>query len=271
MWCRVAFPLSLAAAVAGAALAASSLPATSSVPVEVASLCPGGPYYAIGCSVSHRNNDDPIVFPGQPGRSHNHTFIGNTSVNAWTTPASLLGEPTSCADAGDSSAYWVPTLYVGREAVLPLAAIVYYVKRSKETITPLPKGLVMIAGSAAARSRQPKGIVAWSCGARVVGGKPTYTTVPACREDQMLQLQATFPNCWTGRAVNSRDHRRHVTYASRGLCPASHPVALPTIVLVVLYPPVSGAAQVASGRFGAHADFMNGWSVDVLTRFVAGS
>ena len=44
-------------------------------------------------------------------------------------------------------------------------------------------------------------------------------------------------------------------YASRGLCPASHPVALPQLILIVLYPPVPLGSQVASGRFGAHADF----------------
>jgi hypothetical protein len=28
---------------------------------------------------------------------------------------------------------------------------------------------------------------------------------------------------------------------------------------IILYPPVPLGAQVASGRFGTHADFMNGW------------
>ena len=56
---------------------------------------PGGSYFAIICSFSHRNNDDPIRFPGQPGRSHNHTYIGNTTVDAFSTPASLRGGPTT--------------------------------------------------------------------------------------------------------------------------------------------------------------------------------
>lgn len=266
MWRHAAFPLSLAAAVAGAALAASGLPAAPSVPGQLTPGFPGGPYYAIGCSISHRNNDDPIVFRGKPGRSHNHTYLGNRTVDAWSTPASLLGGPTSCEDEGDSSAYWMPTLYLGSEAIQPHNAIVYYVNRSKQRLATLPNGLVMIAGDANARRRQPKGIVAWSCGA--VGGTPRFATIPACRGDQMLQLQVTFPSCWNGRAVDSRDHKRHVKYASQGICPTSHPVALPTIVLIVLYPPVPPWAQVASGRFGAHADFMNGWNEDVLSRLV---
>ena len=31
---------------------------------------PGGRYFVIGCGFSHFNNDDPIVFPGQPGKAH---------------------------------------------------------------------------------------------------------------------------------------------------------------------------------------------------------
>ena len=38
------------------------------------------------------------------------------------------------------------------------------------------------------------------------------------------------------------------------------------VVLMVVYPPVPFGAQVATGHFGAHADFMNGWNGDVLMR-----
>ena len=267
MWRRALFPLSLAVAIAVAGLAAASLRAAPEANVQLSPNFPGGPYYALGCSFSHRNNDDPIVFPGQPGKSHNHTFIGNRSVDAETTPSSLIGGETSCESDFDSSAYWVPTLYVGRRDVAPLAAIVYYVNRSSEHIAAPPKGIVMLAGNAQARGRQPKGIVAWSCGA--VGGTPRFATVPRCSEESMLQLQATFPNCWDGRRLDSPDHKQHLRYASRGRCPASHPVAMPTIVLIVLYPPVPAGAQVASGKFAAHADFMNGWEQAELERLVA--
>ena len=264
---RVAFPLSLVAAIAAAGLAASTLSAAPKASEQLAPNFPGGPYFAIGCSFSHRNNDDAIVFPSQPGRSHNHTYIGNRSVDASTTSASLLGGRTTCDSDADSSAYWMPTLYVGEEAVHPLVGIVYYVNRSRERLAPLPAGLAMVAGNADARSRQPKGVVAWGCGA--VGSRPRFATIPECPPDEMLQLQANFPNCWNGRTIDSSDHKQHMRYAARGLCPASHPIALPTIALIVLYPPVPAGSQVASGRFGAHADFMNGWDQDVLARLVA--
>ena len=31
------------------------------------------------CNFSHRNMDDPIVFPGQPGAAHSHDFFANRS------------------------------------------------------------------------------------------------------------------------------------------------------------------------------------------------
>src|SRR5262245_12442502 len=58
------------------------------------------------CKFPHRSNDDPIVFPGQTGAAHTHDFFGNRSVDANSTVESLMGEPTSCAAAGDTAAYW---------------------------------------------------------------------------------------------------------------------------------------------------------------------
>jgi hypothetical protein len=71
-----------------------------------------------------------------------------------------------------------------------------------------------------------------------------------------------------GRPPARQPHRQHVKYPSRGVCPASHSVAPPTIVLIVLYPPVPRGSQVASGKFAAHADFMNGWDQTELERLV---
>ena len=75
-------------------------------------------------------NDDPIVLNGKPGASHHHTFIGNRAVNAGSTAASLVGGASSCEDIGDSSAYWVPTLFAGGRALRPLVGVGYYVRRT---------------------------------------------------------------------------------------------------------------------------------------------
>ena len=228
---------------------------------------PGGPHFVLSCGFSHRNNDDPIVFSEEPGRSHNHTYIGNFSVDASTTPSSLLGGRSTCDFEADASAYWMPTLYVGRRAVLPLAGFAYYVKRTSTPVSPFPAGLKMIAGNAAARRPQPRGIAAWACGE--LGNGRRYATVPACARDHLLQLQITFPNCWNGTGLDSADHKRHMAYASAGRCPASHPTPAPTLIVIVLYPDTLPQAQVASGRFAIHADFMNGWNQTTLAGLVA--
>ena len=44
-------------------------------------------YFAVACGFSHRNQDDPIVYPRERGRSHDHTYFGNSSTNAFSTPA----------------------------------------------------------------------------------------------------------------------------------------------------------------------------------------
>jgi hypothetical protein len=230
---------------------------------------PGGPYFTVVCGFSHRNNDDPIVFPGDIGRSHNHTFIGNRSVNAFTTAANLRDGQTTCDLERDASTYWVPTVYYRTEAVTPLAAVVYYTKHTNGPVEAPPAGLKMIAGNPNAKKKQPKGIVSWSCGG--VGGTPRFVAVPACSPDDALELQVRFPNCWNGKATDSANHRSHTAYSSAvGQCPASHPARLPTITLVLLYPPQPRGAQPSSGRFAAHADFINGWDQDELERLVAG-
>lgn len=261
---RVGLWVTFLAAAGGAMLVA---PERAPGRLEAAAAFPGGPYYVIGCGFSHRNNDDPIVYPDQPGRSHNHTFLGNRTTDASSTPADLRGGPTTCGDEGDASAYWVPTLFESGTPIRPLVALAYYVKRTYEPIHLLPAGLRMIAGDSMAMRRQPTSSVWWTCGG--VGSPGRFATVRACSGGRPLQLRVDFPNCWDGKNVDSADHKRHMAYSSAGRCPSSHPVPVPTITLIVLYPPVSSSARPSSGRFAAHGDFMNGWDADVLGGQVA--
>jgi hypothetical protein len=52
---------------------------------EVAPSANGHGAFAPACAFSHMAFDDPIVFPGQSGRSHLHTFFGNTARPASST------------------------------------------------------------------------------------------------------------------------------------------------------------------------------------------
>jgi hypothetical protein len=242
--------------------------ASTSVSAAPSASFPGGPHFLLECRFVQRNNDDPIVFPGKPGLSHNHTYVGNFSVDANTTPASLLGGRSSCDFDADSSAYWAPTLYVGRRPVQPLTGFAYYVKRTSTPVVALPAGLKMIAGNAAAVHAQLRLVASWACGEEV-GDGPRYAVLPDCARDQVLEYEVVFPNCWNGTSLDSVDHKRHMAYAVRGRCPASHPVAVPTVILILLYPDVPARAQLASGRFATHADFMNGWDQATLAQLVA--
>jgi hypothetical protein len=46
-----------------------------------------GPWFQMVCTLGHRLRDDPIVFPSQPGVSHEHQFFGATGTNAFSTYA----------------------------------------------------------------------------------------------------------------------------------------------------------------------------------------
>ena len=72
-----------------------------------------GVNFVSSCTFSHRAPDDPIVFFGKPGASHDHSFVGNTETNASSTLESLLAGATTCQRPGDTAAYWMPTLSIG--------------------------------------------------------------------------------------------------------------------------------------------------------------
>ena len=264
---RLALCVVLLSGAGGAVFASASFSARPDSAANAAAIgFPGGRYFNVACGFSHRNNDDPIVFPGAPGRSHNHTYIGNTTVDASSTPTSLRDGPTTCDLAADSSTYWTPTLYEATEPIPPLAAILYYTRHTTGPIVSMPDGLKMIAGDVNARRPQQKSVVSWSCGG---GAAKRFVIVQQCSEESALVLNVRFPNCWNGRATDSADHKRHMTYSSAGTCPASHPARLPTISLALIYPSTSRHAVLSSGKFAAHADFMNGWDDNVLSRLVA--
>jgi hypothetical protein len=227
---------------------------------------PGGRYFVVNCPFSHRNNDDPIVFPGEPGRSHDHTYLGNTSVDARSTPSSLRGGETTCNVKSDAAGYWLPTLYAGQTPIVPFLALAYYVRRTSGYLRPFPADLRMVAGNSTATRAQSRSVVSWSCGG--IGGARRFAVPPRCSRNQPLRYIVEFPNCWNGKSADSPNHKAHMAYSRRGRCPASHPVEMPKLVLVVFYEGVPAGAQLSSGKFGGHADFMNGWDPNVLAAYV---
>src|SRR3954462_947163 len=98
--------------------------------------------FTSNCRFSHSSNDDPIMHPGMPGMSHNHSFFGNVSTNAFSTLASLRRAGTSCHRRGDRAAYWAPTLVNPHgKLVRPLNASVYYIRATIKPAHAFPAGL----------------------------------------------------------------------------------------------------------------------------------
>jgi hypothetical protein len=64
------------------------------------------------CEPSHLANDDPIVYPGQPGAAHLHHFFGNTLADANSTYNSLrtTGEGSCQGGRLNRTAYWFPAM-----------------------------------------------------------------------------------------------------------------------------------------------------------------
>jgi hypothetical protein len=230
----------------------------------------GGGYFAVACGFSHRNQDDPIVFPRQAGRSHDHTYFGARSTNAFSTPASLRADGrTTCRLRADTAAYWAPTLFVGGRAVEPLAVVAYYVRRTSDAVDPFPAGLKVIAGDASAQTAQSSRVTFWSCAVR---GAERSSTIPTCPGTQRggLRLHVNFPNCWDGDRLDSANHKSHMAYSSEGACPGSHPVEVPALSLVIYYGVSGGPGSELSsgGQLSAHADFVNAWDQAPLGRLV---
>jgi hypothetical protein len=211
------------------------------------------------CTVNHSLSDDPIVFPGLPGASHNHSFIGNPSTNATSTPASLVGGATSCEDTLDASGYWFPTLLQRGVPLQPDKPTVYYKSavRDYRTVKPFPVGFKLLVGDA----KTPD--VAHFQGNWQCTGYKGADIPPSCPSGATLQVRLTSPSCWDGVHLDTADHKSHMAWPVDGVCPADHPVPLPMLEIKLPYPlhngDTGGIAYSSGGSFTFHYDFMNGW------------
>src|SRR6266536_1309477 len=224
------------------------------------------------CTFSHMAMDDPIVYPRQPGVSHDHSFVGNTTTNAFSTLRSLRAGSTTCRRDGETAAYWMPTVLLNGQMIAPQAATIYYRRKTLATLRAFPAGFKMIAGDRHATAPQGMKITYWNCGA--ASTVPSSTEVPTCpnTRGESLRLHVNFPNCWEGKRLDSTDHQSHMAYAVRGNCPADHPVAVPAISLIFRYAIAGGpGVTLSSGsQYSAHADFFNAWRQGTLTSLVNG-
>lgn len=252
--------------------------------------------FRVNCSFAKMRFDDPIVAPGRPRASHLHTFFGNTSADAMSTPESIRTSGNSTCSGGtiNRSAYWAPAvidansgtpqisndpnnIYVG------LSFLQVYYKTGYEGVAPgsiqnFPTGLRMIAGSATSTGPQPTNVVHYGCtgaGGPEIGGRSSF---PSCAPGQTFIMSIDFPQCWDGVNLDAPDHKSHMAYGIPGRgCPATHPVPLAKITQNYRY--LVPAGGMASWRlssdmyqgpagYSGHADWMNGWDPAVFQRVI---
>lgn len=237
--------------------------------------------FRTNCWFSHMNYDDPIIFPGQPGASHLHTFFGNTGVTAATTTGSLISSGNSTCDGGtlNRSSYWVPSVIDSDgDPVVPSRNMVYYKSGYQgvdpaDIVTVLPVGLKVIAGNPRAAVEQPSFVAEWSC---TEGPSGRYATIPDCPAGSILHLILNFPQCWDGVNLDSYDHKSHMAYGTWGVgCPASHPVPLPAITYTIDWPAHESTRDWflssdmgATGGLTIHGDLFTGWDPATSTAFL---
>lgn len=250
------------------------------------------------CAASHANYDDPIVFPGQPGKSHLHVFYGNTDAGAGSTYQSIrrTGE-SSCGNRLNRSAYWAPALLTGQGQIVRPDYIALYYKRlpiddpmcrrmAPGGCAPLPTGLRVVSGYDMARMGQPQpenaGHVFFRC---ISPGRPSTHhdalegAIGDCGGEGQVMAAIGFGACWSG-ALDSRDHRAHLAHGRyRGQayaqCDGDHPWLIPEVTQQLAYTvkrsdgPLRFSCDMAGMAAGScfHADYMEGWDPVVRDRF----
>jgi len=224
------------------------------------------------CLVGQLLKDDPIVYPGQPGKSHLHQFFGNTSTNANSTYQSLrtTGGSTCTRSATESpqrSAYWMPAMLDGAgNAVKPDWINTYYKQlpasdpNCKITMdpavigkcVPLPNGLRFVMGyNVTSMSGGPADTNSrdyWAMGFDCMDhtlGNTSYTgpkhsiaeiiATGKCPVGAWLRAYAAFPQCWDGKNIDSADHRSHIMLPPQAVCPGDHPYRIPEVAVSVFF------------------------------------
>ena len=236
--------------------------------------------------------DDPIVFPGQPGRSHLHQFYGNTSANAFSTYESLRkGGESTCMSKVNRSAYWMPAMLDGKgDVVRPDYVSIYYKRfpddsplcseRAKACVR-VPRGLRFIMGRNMLKLNQPPtGNFHFLCESKA-GYKLLADALQNCLVGKHLIAVIDAPMCWDGKHADSPDHQTHMSYqidSHKGypMCPSTHPFRIPTFTLSAAYRieasdsprdwMFSSDAMAPNDPVGStfHADWFGAWDDRVM-------
>ncbi|KAK6439478.1 hypothetical protein LTR95_004311 [Oleoguttula sp. CCFEE 5521] len=254
-------------------------------------------FFRINCATVQSGRIDPLVNPGTLA-AHSHTILGGSNIGVNATYQSLLdSDCSSCEVQADKSAYWSPTLYYEypNGSFIETAhggGVVYYLGRGpgQNDTVPFPPGFMVLSGDKAARSydnatftygtadypgRPVADRISFACLDGLYQPEQPYMYKTDCQDG--MRAQVHFQSCWNGKDLYKPDNS-HVAYQSRiddGICPPTHPVQIPHIFLEINYQVNDIPEKTPDGRFvfsqgdptgyGFHADFQNGWEMDIQT------
>ncbi|KAI0353830.1 WSC-domain-containing protein [Trametes cingulata] len=230
---------------------------------------------------------DSIVNPDSIG-THVHAIVGASGFSNHYDPDELMkSNCTTIPVQPDLSNYWAPQMYhrdkdTGEFVAMPTAFNIYYLPRpgpKNETIKAFPKGLRMLAGDTNRRtfnaSSHADQAITYVC--LTNDGSPQTNAMPTQACPGGLRAQVFFPSCWDGVNLDSPDHKSHMAYPIQnfdsGDCPDTHPVHLISLFYEMGVSVQdfefhgNGTWVLANGDttgYGLHADFQNGWDVDLL-------
>ncbi|KAI0330773.1 WSC-domain-containing protein [Cubamyces sp. BRFM 1775] len=235
---------------------------------------------------------DSIVSPGVVS-SHVHAIVGASGFSPNYDPDQLMqSKCTTLSVQKDLSNYWAPQLYhrdqnTGQFTAIPSVFNIYYLPRpgpKNEPIKAFPKGLRMLAGDTFRRTYNASSFeeqaIDFVC-LTANGGSNEAPPLPTQECVGGLRAQIFFPSCWDGVNLDSADHKSHMAYPIQayngGDCPASHPVHLISLFIEMEVQVQQfdwhgpGTWVFANGDttgYGLHADFQNGWDVDLLQQAI---
>ncbi len=248
------------------------------------------------CTAGQLIYADPILYPGDPSKSHLHQFYGNSKADANSTYTTLrtTGEST-CSNKLNRSAYWVPALMTATNQVIQPDYLSIYYKRhadgdpacfleSEKGCTGIPTGLRVVSGYDMGRMGQVQpdnDTFTHRCispGRPQIHRKTLEEAIADCGGSGQIMTAINFGNCWNGD-LDSADHRSHLTHAkyigqTYAQCPKTHPYIIPELTQQIAYTIEArdGAVWFASDHMNGmmmaggstfHADYMEGWDPTV--------
>jgi hypothetical protein len=271
---------------------------------ETGSIDPQGAFRFL-CNAGQILADDPIVYPGQPGKSHLHQFYGNTAANAYSTYESLRTTGGStCFSPLNRSAYWMPALLDGKGNVVRPDYVAVYYKRTPSSNPkvsdptnpeyegmgiPLPNGLRFIFGFDMLNPSAPvTGQRYFNCdGPTAVPGIYANLAIALshCPAGNRVGAVISAPECWDGKNLDSANHRSHVAYTGTGIyngqayykCPTGYPFVIPTFTIGAWYTIAQGddtskwhysSDEMFPGQpagYTFHADWFGGWDPTAIS------